>query len=119
MTENITAFSAIEWTDAGLRLLDQRRLPGEEVYLIIEDAPAAADAIREMVVRGAPAIGITAAYGVVLSVRQHHREAPDDWLSRVEDDMDLLAVARPTAVNLVTARILRPTSVWAPTEKTL
>ena len=103
MTENITAFSAIEWTDAGLRLLDQRRLPGEEVYLIIEDAPAAAGAIREMVVRGAPAIGITAAYGVVLSVRQHHREAPDDWLSRVEGDMNLLAVARPTAVNLVWA----------------
>ena len=103
MNENITAFSAIEWTDAGLRLLDQRRLPGEDVYLTIVDAPAAADAIREMVVRGAPAIGITAAYGVVLSVRQHHREAPDNWLSRVEGDMNLLAVARPTAVNLVWA----------------
>jgi methylthioribose-1-phosphate isomerase len=103
MAENMTAFSAIEWIDAGLRLLDQRRLPGEDVYLTIKDAPAAAAAIRDMVVRGAPAIGITAAYGVVLSARQHYREAPHDWLSRVEADMTLLAVARPTAVNLVWA----------------
>ena len=82
MAKNITAFSAIEWIDAGLRLLDQRRLPDEDVYLTIKDAPAAAAAIRDMVVRGAPAIGITAAYGVVLSAREHYREASHDWLSR-------------------------------------
>ena len=61
MTEKIPAFEAIEWTSAGLRLLDQRRLPGEEVYLDLGDAAAVAVAIRDMVVRGAPAIGITAA----------------------------------------------------------
>lgn len=103
MTEKIPAFSAIEWTDNRMRLLDQRRLPGETIYLDIEDAPAAAAAIRDMVVRGAPAIGITAAYGVVLSVLQHQREAGEDWRSRVERDMELLAGARPTAVNLVWA----------------
>ena len=59
MTNNIPAFLAIEWTSGGLRLLDQRRLPAEEVYLNIGDAAAAATAIRDMVVRGAPAIGIT------------------------------------------------------------
>jgi methylthioribose-1-phosphate isomerase len=103
MTKNIPAFSAIEWTNGGVRLLDQRRLPGEEIYLNIGDAAAAATAIRDMVVRGAPAIGITAAYGVVLSAQQHCRETSDDWRGRVERDMDLLAAARPTAVNLVWA----------------
>jgi methylthioribose-1-phosphate isomerase len=101
--ENIPAFEAIEWTSAGLRLLDQRRLPGEEVYLEFKDAAAVAAAIRDMVVRGAPAIGITAAYGVVLSVRQHRDQSPGDWRSRVDRDIRLLAVARPTAVNLVWA----------------
>jgi len=103
MTEKIPAFEAIEWTSAGLRLLDQRRLPGEEVYLDLGDAAAVAVAIRDMVVRGAPAIGITAAYGVVLSVQQHRDRSPADWRSRVNQDIELLAAARPTAVNLVWA----------------
>jgi len=103
MTENIPAFEAIEWTSAGLRLLDQRRLPGEEVYLDFGDAAAVAAAIRDMVVRGAPAIGITAAYGVVLSAQQHSGHSPADWRSRVDQDIQLLAAARPTAVNLVWA----------------
>ncbi|HAJ92186.1 MAG TPA: S-methyl-5-thioribose-1-phosphate isomerase [Gammaproteobacteria bacterium] len=101
MTEYTPTFYAIEWTAAGLRLLDQRRLPGEEVYLEFGDAVAVAVAIRDMVVRGAPAIGITAAYGVVLSAQQHGSHA--DWRSRVDQDIRLLAAARPTAVNLVWA----------------
>jgi len=101
MTENIPGFNAIEWTNDGLRLLDQRRLPGEEIYLDLGDAAAVATAIRDMVVRGAPAIGITAAYGVVVSARQHGDQP--DWRNRVEDDIRLLAAARPTAVNLVWA----------------
>ena len=103
MTENFPAFVAIEWTTEGLRLLDQRRLPAEEIYLYFGDAAAVAVAIRDMVVRGAPAIGITAAYGVVLSVQQHSRQSPSDWRKRVERDIRLLAAARPTAVNLVWA----------------
>jgi len=101
MTEYIPTFYAIEWTAAGLRLLDQRRLPAAEVYLDLGDAAAVAVAIRDMVVRGAPAIGITAAYGVVLSAQQHGSHA--DWRSRVGQDIRLLAAARPTAVNLVWA----------------
>ncbi|HIJ26656.1 MAG TPA: S-methyl-5-thioribose-1-phosphate isomerase, partial [Gammaproteobacteria bacterium] len=60
---------AIQWDGEQLILLDQRLLPQEEIYLTIQDVEGAADAIRSMVVRGAPAIGITAAYGVVLAAR--------------------------------------------------
>jgi methylthioribose-1-phosphate isomerase len=98
-----TAFSAIEWTAAGLRLLDQRRLPHAEEYLLLTDAAAVAQAIRDLVVRGAPAIGITAAYGVVLSAQHHCKHAPGNWQAGVAADIALLAAARPTAVNLVWA----------------
>ena len=96
-------FHAIEWTDAGLRLLDQRLLPAREEYLLLTDAPAVAQAIRDLVVRGAPAIGITAAYAVVLSVQRHLQAAPADWRAEVARDIQALAAARPTAVNLVWA----------------
>jgi methylthioribose-1-phosphate isomerase len=96
-------FSAIEWTAQGLRLLDQRLLPQAEVYLELADATAVAQAIRDLVVRGAPAIGIAAAYAVVLSARQHMTGAAAGWREGVEADMATLAAARPTAVNLVWA----------------
>lgn len=97
------AFHAIEWRAAGLRLLDQRRLPHEECYLDLEDAAAVAAAIRDMVVRGAPAIGITAAYGVVLAARRHFRQDPEHWRALLLRDIRMLAAARPTAVNLAWA----------------
>jgi methylthioribose-1-phosphate isomerase len=97
------SFQAIEWTDAGLRLLDQRRLPHKENYLCLQDAGSVAEAIRDMVVRGAPAIGITAAYAVVLSARRHLEHTPDNWQALVAQDIKKLAAARPTAVNLVWA----------------
>lgn len=91
---------AIRWDDTAqqLQLLDQRLLPSQEVYLKLDSAPEVADAIRDLVVRGAPAIGISAAYGVVLSLLRH-RDSPQ-WRSAVEQDMRTLAGARPTAVNL-------------------
>lgn len=91
---------ALEWRDGVLRLLDQRRLPREECYLELRDAAATAQAIRVMAVRGAPAIGIAAAYGVVLAARARHAASPTAWRAAVEADMALLAGARPTAVNL-------------------
>jgi methylthioribose-1-phosphate isomerase len=94
---------AIQWRDDRLCLLDQRRLPEEEVWLYPADAAAVATAIRDMVVRGAPAIGITAAYGVVLSAVQHRMSAGADWREKLAADMDRLGAARPTAVNLVWA----------------
>ena len=95
--------SAIRWTDAGLHLLDQRRLPDEETCLYFNDAAAVAAAIRDMVVRGAPAIGITAAYAVVLAARRHVAASPREWRAGVLQDIQLLTAARPTAVNLVWA----------------
>jgi len=98
-----SAFQAISWTDSGLRLLDQRRLPHAEIYLDFVDAPAVAEAIRDMVVRGAPAIGITAAYAVVLAAQQHTTSSPGNWRTPLLRDIQRLAKARPTAVNLVWA----------------
>ena len=88
---------AIAWHDDALVLLDQRRLPHAIEYVECRDAVAIAAAIRDMVVRGAPAIGIAAAYGVALSARQH---AGSTWLARVVEDIALLRASRPTAVNL-------------------
>jgi len=98
-----SSFQAISWNDTGLRLLDQRRLPQAEIYLDFVDAPAVALAIRDMVVRGAPAIGITAAYAVVLAAQQHTTNSPDNWRVPLLRDMQQLSEARPTAVNLVWA----------------
>lgn len=95
-------FKAVQWRDDRLVLLDQRRLPDEEVHVEIEDAASAAEAIRDMVVRGAPAIGITAAYAVVLAAREQRR---GDMVDREQlaAELDRLVLARPTAVNLAWA----------------
>ena len=95
-------FTTIRWdTDEGaLVLLDQTRLPGEVVYTRCRDIASVADAIRRLKVRGAPAIGIAAAFGVVAGV-QHSRAADYASFSReVDEAVDLLAATRPTAVNL-------------------
>ncbi len=89
---------AIAWREDRLCLLDQRRLPAEEFWVEAASAEAVADAIRSMVVRGAPAIGISAAYGVVLAARAAATRS--DWSDRIAQAMDLLARSRPTAVNL-------------------
>jgi methylthioribose-1-phosphate isomerase len=91
---------AVVWQGDRLRLLDQRLLPAREEYLEFQDAPAVADAIRAMVVRGAPAIGIAAAYAVVLAARHAYAAAGADWVAAIEPDMQRLAESRPTAVNL-------------------
>ncbi len=94
---------AILWREDALELLDQRRLPGETRYQRLTTATEVAQAIRDMVVRGAPAIGIAAAYGVVLAARMRHAENADRWRTVIADDLARLAAARPTAVNLVWA----------------
>jgi methylthioribose-1-phosphate isomerase len=91
---------AIQWQEDRLCLLDQRRLPFEECYQYPADAVAVAGAIRDMVVRGAPAIGITAAYGLVLAARSRYAESPEGWRGLLAKDIEVLASARPTAVNL-------------------
>lgn len=91
---------AVAWCDGALELLDQRRLPGREIRLRFDDAAAVALAIRDMVVRGAPAIGIAAAYGVVLAARTRFAADGAAWTQTILADLERLAAARPTAVNL-------------------
>jgi methylthioribose-1-phosphate isomerase len=91
---------SLRWVNAALELLDQRLLPHQVHYVVLQDAAAVAEAIRNMVVRGAPAIGVSAAYGAALSVAQHYAVGREDWREAVERDLILLLAARPTAVNL-------------------
>ncbi len=90
---------AIDWRDGTLYLLDQRALPFEESWLACKGAAAVAEAIRVMAVRGAPAIGISAAYGIVLAARARFA-AGGDWVAALNADFDLLEATRPTAANL-------------------
>ncbi|HDK37744.1 MAG TPA: S-methyl-5-thioribose-1-phosphate isomerase, partial [Thiolapillus brandeum] len=96
----VSADDAVLWQDGELYLLDQRLLPHQEQFVHCPDAQATAAAITNMVVRGAPAIGVTAAYGVVLAARDAWRRSLSDWKSGMAPDLELLAKARPTAVNL-------------------
>ncbi|MEW5011639.1 MAG: S-methyl-5-thioribose-1-phosphate isomerase, partial [Cycloclasticus sp.] len=89
----------VRWQADGLYLLDQRKLPDEEVYLHIVSTQALYQAIKEMVVRGAPAIGIAAAYGAVIAATESKQAGRQDFQAR----LDLLASSRPTAVNLFNA----------------
>lgn len=99
MTQHDT-IRAVEWKDNHLVLLDQRKLPHAEQYLQLYGAEDTAEAIRNMVVRGAPAIGITAAYGLLMAARKAFKQYPNDWRVRLEVDREALAAARPTAINL-------------------
>ena len=91
---------AIVWRDDALELMDQRLLPREIAYLRLTDVQSAAQAIANMVVRGAPAIGICAAYAVVLAARTRYRIDAVHWKQAIREDLSLLAASRPTAVNL-------------------
>ena len=90
----------IIWSGDHLRLLDQRLLPGRAGYIDYTDATGVAGAIAGMVVRGAPAIGITAAYGVVLAARAAYARDPACWRDLMQTDLQALAQSRPTAINL-------------------
>jgi methylthioribose-1-phosphate isomerase len=90
----------IEWTDEGVRMLDQRLLPTEEKYLMLRSYEEVAEAIKKMVIRGAPAIGVAAAMGLALGASQSVGASVAD----LEDDFDymckVMSATRPTAVNL-------------------
>jgi methylthioribose-1-phosphate isomerase len=87
----------LTWTGSSLRLLDQTKLPTQTVYVDITDERQMHDAIKRLVVRGAPAIGVAAAFGVYLGVRD---AKPDALAARLQQVCQYLATARPTAVNL-------------------
>ncbi len=94
MTQRFEAVEPIRWTDDTLHLLDQRRLPHEVTYVACRNAQQVATAIREMIVRGAPAIGVAAAFGIALEARRG---------GDVDAAAAVLRSARPTAVNLMWA----------------
>jgi len=96
----MTSFKTLEWVDGALRLLDQRRIPFETVYLDYTDYRDVATAIREMVVRGAPAIGATAAYGLALAAWHSRASTPQALRAELEQAAEVLRASRPTAVNL-------------------
>lgn len=100
MPRQYDSIRPIKWENDHLVLLDQRLLPAEEHYLVYEGVIDVAQAITDMVVRGAPAIGVTAAYGVVLAVRNHNPAKNKNWQNDLEPDLQKLADARPTAINL-------------------
>jgi methylthioribose-1-phosphate isomerase len=90
----------LEWTESGVRFLDQTKLPTEETYVTATDYQQVADVIRNMVVRGAPAIGVAAAMGVAIGVQKSNATN----LAELQKDFDVIAKTiaetRPTAVNL-------------------
>lgn len=90
----------IEWTEQGVVMLDQRRLPGEEVSYTYTDYREVAKAIREMVIRGAPAIGVAAAMGVALGVQKSAATSVDTLKIEFTEICETLAQTRPTAVDL-------------------
>ena len=90
----------IDFQDGALLLIDQRKLPLEETYVRCTDHLEVAEAIRGMVVRGAPAIGVTAAFGMALAARQIGKANPAEFLERLESAGKTLGETRPTAVNL-------------------
>src|SRR5689334_9951846 len=91
-------FSPMRWEGSRLGLLDQTRLPVEEVWLACDEPGQVADAIRRLAVRGAPAIGVAAAYGLVLGMQSV--TDPAHLSTRFDEVSDLLGKTRPTAVNL-------------------
>ena len=95
-----TSIEPIAWANGRLRLLDQTRLPTEEVWLELDDFREVAAAIKEMRVRGAPAIVVTAAYGVALAAQHLHAPDMPSFLAELERAIDTLGATRPTAVNL-------------------
>lgn len=96
----LDANHAIVWKNDALYLLDQRLLPSQGIFIQLDTAVDTANAIRDMVVRGAPAIGVTAAYGMVLAARSAFRKDRNNWRQLMQKEVSILEKSRPTAVNL-------------------
>src|SRR6185437_14850562 len=90
----------LEWTDEGVRFLDQTRLPLEESYVLATSYQDVADAITTMVVRGAPAIGVAAAMGMALAANESPARNVEELSRDLKQAGEVLAATRPTAVNL-------------------
>ncbi|MEE9365317.1 MAG: S-methyl-5-thioribose-1-phosphate isomerase [Dehalococcoidales bacterium] len=92
--------SPIDWLGNRVRILDQRKLPDEEVYLELDGYRDVASAITELKIRGAPAIGVAGGYGIALGALKIESEQKDDFLKKLDAVMVTIAATRPTARNL-------------------
>ncbi len=102
----------LEWTDCGVRFIDQTKLPTEESYVNCTTYLEVADVIRNMVVRGAPAIGVAAAMGIALGVQKSKAESVGELKREFDEICEVIGKTRPTAVNLFWA--IRPVNLfWA------
>ena len=90
----------IEWKDDAVVMIDQRKLPAAEVYVACKTAPEVAKAIKTMVIRGAPAIGVAAAMGIALGMKRSKATGTKQFVTEFQKSCDLMAATRPTAVNL-------------------
>ncbi len=90
----------IDIQDDTIVMVDQRKLPAQEVYVRCRTAPEVAKAIRTMVIRGAPAIGVAAAYGIALGMKRSTAKGTNQFAIEFQKVCDLMAGTRPTAVNL-------------------
>jgi len=90
----------IEWQDDAIVMIDQRKLPGSEIYVSCKTAQEVAKAIKTMVIRGAPAIGVAAAMGIALGMRRSKATGTKQFATEFQKLCDLMAATRPTAVNL-------------------
>lgn len=98
--QNVTGIETLRWKDDHLEMIDQRILPASFEYIKYDSAKSVADGIRSMVVRGAPAIGCAAAYGVALEALKLKSASTDEFKKGMDIAIDVLAESRPTAVNL-------------------
>lgn len=90
----------IEWKDNKLKIIDQTKLPGQVVFIELSDVYQVGEAIKRLAVRGAPAIGIAAAYGVVLGMKASKLDSYLEFSRKLEEVINYLGSSRPTAVNL-------------------
>ena len=105
----MSSFKTIEWKDNKVLMIDQRKLPGEEVYIECVSYEEVAEAIKSMVIRGAPAIGDAAAMGIALGALHIDTDSREEFLDEVNKIAEVIKGTRPTAVNLFWAadRMLR------------
>jgi methylthioribose-1-phosphate isomerase len=90
----------LEWTDSGVRFIDQTKLPTEECYVTCKTCEQVADAIRTMIVRGAPAIGVAAAMGIALGMKNSKAEGTGELKQEFDRCCEQIRQTRPTAINL-------------------
>jgi len=98
--ENFSSLRTVAWKNNKVLMIDQSKLPNELIIVEYDDFNQVADAIRSLVVRGAPAIGVSGAFGLALAVLQSNATTKDELLSDLEKARKILIETRPTAVNL-------------------